>query len=110
MNYEKLMNPAKPVKTRFCPSPTGHIHLGNVRAALFSALFAKHKEGIFLLRIEDTDKSRSADEFTQLLMQKLRWLGLNWQEGPEVGGEHAPYWQSQRQAIYDSYYQQLQQQ
>lgn len=97
------------VKTRFCPSPTGHIHLGNVRAALFSALFAKHKQGTFLLRIEDTDRSRSSDEFTQLLMQELRWLGLQWQEGPEVGGQHEPYWQAQRQAIYDQYYEKLQQ-
>ncbi|CAN5457358.1 glutamate--tRNA ligase [soil metagenome] len=102
------MSQLNPIKTRFCPSPTGHIHLGNVRAALFSALFAKHKEGKFLLRIEDTDKSRSSDEFTQLLMQELRWLGLDWQEGPEVGGDHAPYWQSQRQPLYDQFYLQLQ--
>lgn len=95
------------VKTRFCPSPTGYLHLGNVRTALFSALFAKQSQGCFLLRIEDTDKTRSDDLFTQALMHDLRWLGLDWQEGVEAGGDAAPYYQSQRQAVYDRYYDQL---
>lgn len=95
------------LKSRFCPSPTGHLHLGNTRTALFNALLAKHHQGHFLLRIEDTDASRSFDHYTQALMGDLHWLGLHWQEGPEVGGPHAPYWQSQRQVIYNDYYMKL---
>lgn len=98
------------MKSRFCPSPTGHIHLGNVRTALFNALLAKKMGGVFLLRIEDTDKARSKSEYIQSLLQDLIWLGLHWQEGPEVGGEHGPYSQSERQRIYDRYYDQLIQQ
>lgn len=97
------------VKTRFCPSPTGRIHIGNVRTALFSALAALKLQGQFLLRIEDTDKERSSLEMAELLQYDLQWLGLTWQEGPGVEGEHGPYWQSQRYAIYDHYYQQLEQ-
>ncbi|MDP1573946.1 MAG: glutamate--tRNA ligase [Coxiellaceae bacterium] len=95
------------IKTRFCPSPTGYIHLGNVRTALFSALFAKHCEGSFLLRIEDTDQTRSEDIYTQALMRDLRWLGLQWDEGVDAKGDAGPYYQSQRQPIYDDYYDQL---
>src|SRR3989338_919745 len=87
------------MKTRFCPSPTGYLHLGNVRTALFSALFAMHNQGELLLRIEDTDKSRSDQQFSDAIMQDMRWLGLLWQGGP--------YYQSQRQNIYDGYYDQL---
>jgi glutamyl-tRNA synthetase len=92
-------------KTRFCPSPTGLMHLGNLRTALFSALLAKKLNGIFLLRIEDTDRARSKPEFTQAIFEDLRWLQLEWQEGPEHDKGHGPYWQSERQAIYDHYYQ-----
>ncbi len=99
--------PSATAKFRFCPSPTGLIHFGNVRTALFNALLAHKMQGILLLRIEDTDKERSKDEYTQALMSDLRWLGLHWNEGAEAGGEQGPYWQSQRQAIYDGYYQQL---
>lgn len=95
------------VKTRFCPSPTGYIHLGNVRTALFSALLASHHDGVFLLRIEDTDRERSNDVYTQALIQDLRWLGLEWQEGVDAGGEFGPYHQSHRQPIYDDYYHRL---
>lgn len=94
-------------KTRFAPSPTGLMHLGNVRTALFNALFAYQTGGTFLLRIEDTDLERSKDEFTQQLLNDLRWLGLLWQEGPEVGGAHPPYAQSQRGEIYAKYYDEL---
>lgn len=87
------------LKTRFCPSPTGFLHLGNVRTALFSALFAAHAQGDFLLRIEDTDKTRSEAQFSDAIMQDLQWLNLQWQDGP--------YYQSARQAIYDQYYDQL---
>jgi glutamyl-tRNA synthetase len=97
------------MKTRFCPSPTGNMHLGNARTALFNALFAKGQSGTFLLRIEDTDALRSHADFDTGLQEDLRWLGLDWQEGPRVGGDQAPYYQSQRQAIYDQYYQKLQQ-
>ena len=95
------------IRTRFCPSPTGLLHIGNVRAALFSNLFAKHANGIFLLRIEDTDAVRSDHQFTTILQSDLNWLGVKWQEGPEIGGPHAPYWQSQRRDIYDLYYKKL---
>jgi glutamyl-tRNA synthetase len=84
------------MKTRFSPSPTGQMHLGNVRTALFSFLLAHHAKGTFLLRIEDTDKTRSKPEFVQLLQDDLIWLGLNWDEGP--------FFQSKRQEIYGEYY------
>lgn len=95
------------MKVRFAPSPTGEMHLGNARTALFNALFARHQAGEFLLRIEDTDLARSKPELVALLQTDLRWLGLEWQEGPGISGPHAPYVQSQRQAIYEQYYQQL---
>ena len=95
------------IRTRFSPSPTGLLHLGNVRAALFSALFAAHSNGIFLIRIEDTDAARSEEQFIDRLLDDLHWLGIQWQEGPDVGGAHAPYRQSERHQIYDQYYQQL---
>ena len=95
------------MKTRFCPSPTGQIHLGNARTALFSALSAVNSHSKFVLRIEDTDLARSKQEYVDLLLQDLQWMGLNWQEGPGVNGENGPYYQSLRQEIYDQYYQQL---
>lgn len=88
------------VKTRFAPSPTGQLHLGNVRTALFNWLLAQRTGGVFLLRIEDTDAERSRDQFAADLQTDLRWLGLDWQEGPGVGGAHEPYAQSQRAEIY----------
>lgn len=94
-------------KTRFSPSPTGMLHLGNARAALFSDLYAAKCKGIFLLRIEDTDAVRSEEKYTNLLQDDLQWLGVHWQEGPVVGGDKGPYWQSQRSEIYNSYYAQL---
>lgn len=95
------------VKTRFCPSPTGLLHLGNLRTALFSALFAKSQQGIFLLRIEDTDQQRSEERYTEQLQTDLLWLGLNWQEGPQHDLGRGPYHQSKRAAIYADYYQRL---
>ncbi|MBB71344.1 MAG: glutamate--tRNA ligase [Legionellales bacterium] len=95
------------VKARFCPSPTGRIHLGNARTAILNALFAKSDQGVFLLRIEDTDPERSTKEYADGLMTDLKWLGLDWDEGPGVEGEAGPYWQSQRQAVYDQYYDEL---
>ncbi len=98
------------VKTRFAPSPTGLIHLGNVRTALFNALYARHGNGVFLLRIEDTDQARSRAEHTAALMDDLSWLGLDWQEGPAVGGVHGPYAQSQRGEMYQRFFTELEEQ
>lgn len=95
------------IKTRFAPSPTGFLHLGNVRTALFNALMARRWQGTFLLRIEDTDRERSRAEYIDALLEDLRWLGLQWQEGPQTGGPQAPYAQSERESIYEEYYGQL---
>ncbi|GAB6043217.1 glutamate--tRNA ligase [Endothiovibrio diazotrophicus] len=95
------------IKTRFAPSPTGHLHLGNARTALFNALAAARGGGTFLLRIEDTDGERSRDEFTRDLMEDLRWLGTPWQEGYGAEGALGPYAQSERLAVYERYYQAL---
>ena len=95
------------VKTRFAPSPTGLIHLGNVRTALFNALYASNQRGVFLLRIEDTDLERSRGEYILALMEDLHWLGLDWQEGPEADDGHGPYAQSQRDDIYQRYFAEL---
>lgn len=95
------------IKTRFAPSPTGFIHLGNARTALFNALLARKENGVFLLRIEDTDQDRSREEFVAALQEDMWWLGLHWHEGPAAGGEHGPYKQSQREPIYQRYFAQL---
>lgn len=96
-----------PLKTRFAPSPTGLIHFGNVRTALFNVLLARRHGGTFLLRIEDTDLERSREEFVEALKEDLRWLGLYWQEGEGEGGAAGPYRQSQRTAVYDAYLEKL---
>jgi glutamyl-tRNA synthetase len=88
------------VRVRFCPSPTGNPHVGLVRTALFNWAFARHHQGTLVFRIEDTDAARDSEESYQQLLDSLRWLGLDWDEGPEVGGPHAPYRQSQRMEIY----------
>ncbi len=88
-----------PVRVRFAPSPTGYLHIGGVRTALFNWLFAKHYGGQFLLRIEDTDEARYVPGAADNLMESLRWIGLNWDEGPDIGGPHAPYVQSQRKEV-----------
>ncbi len=98
------------IKSRFAPSPTGEIHLGNVRTALFNWLYAGSRQGVFVLRIEDTDLERSEKRHEQALIEDLHWLGVDWQEGPGCDGEHGPYHQSDRLAIYQQYYQQLQNQ
>jgi len=96
-----------PVKTRFAPSPTGLIHLGNVRTALFNYLLAQRYEGDFLLRLEDTDAVRSEERYEQALQDDLKWLSLAWQEGPGAGGDNGPYWQSERADIYKEYFDRL---
>lgn len=88
------------VRVRFAPSPTGYLHIGGVRTALYSWLWARRNEGRFVLRIEDTDVERSTAESVDVVLESMRWLGLDWDEGPEVGGPHAPYFQSERRAIY----------
>ncbi len=95
------------VRVRFAPSPTGYLHVGGARTALYNYLFARARGGTFVLRIEDTDAKRSNDASVQAIFAGLRWLGLAWDEGPEVGGEYGPYFQTQRRALYDSYVQRL---
>jgi glutamyl-tRNA synthetase len=86
----------RPVRVRFAPSPTGKLHIGGARTALFNWAYARRHGGVFLLRIEDTDPERSTKEYELAILDGLRWLGIHWQEGPDVGGPHAPYHQSQR--------------
>lgn len=99
------------LKTRFAPSPTGEMHFGNLRTALFNVLAAISHKGSFLLRVEDTDEERSRKEFEELLYTDFRWLGVEWQEGADSNGQHkgdkGPYRQSERKEIYDKYYQEL---
>jgi glutamyl/glutaminyl-tRNA synthetase len=95
------------IVTRFAPSPTGYLHVGGARTALFNWLWARKNGGTFLLRIEDTDQKRNTPTATAQVMQDLRWLGITWDQGPEVGGPHGPYLQSQRTEIYDRYIKQL---
>jgi glutamyl-tRNA synthetase len=90
----------KKVKVRFAPSPSGDLHVGNIRTALFDWAYARHTGGTFLFRIEDTDRSRVTDEYIAAAIDTLKWLGLTWDEGPEVGGPNGPYLQSQRLDIY----------
>ena len=91
------------VRVRFAPSPTGFLHVGGARTALFNWLFARHHQGTFLLRIEDTDKSRERHEAVQVVYNGLRWLGLGWDEGAGIGGDYGPYFQSERNSIYEKY-------
>ena len=99
---------SSPIRVRFAPSPTGYLHVGGARTALFNWLFARHYGGTFVLRVEDTDAARNTAEAVQVIYDGLRWLGLDWDEGPEAGGGHGPYFQSQRQAVYQRYFEQLQ--
>jgi len=98
-----MADTSTPARVRFAPSPTGFLHLGGLRTALFDWLFARHTGGQFILRIEDTDQKRYNPESLQDLMRGLRWLGLEWDEGPDIGGPYAPYIQSERKAIYGQY-------
>ncbi len=98
---------ARKTRVRFAPSPTGHLHVGNARTALFNWLFARHCGGTLVLRIEDTDLARSHETHVQNILKDLRWLGLDWDEGPDIGGEVGPYQQSQRLGIYQQYLKKL---
>ena len=95
------------VRVRFAPSPTGYLHIGNTRTALFNWIFARKYKGKFILRIEDTDIVRSDESFIEGLMRDLRWLKLNWDEGPDTGGEYGPYRQSDRLKKYQELAQKL---
>lgn len=88
------------VRTRFAPSPTGYMHIGGMRTAFFNWLWARHNDGQFILRIDDTDQFRNLEEALEPILEAFRWLGLDWDEGPEVGGPHVPYFQSQRGDLY----------
>src|SRR5882757_8952143 len=88
------------IRTRFAPSPTGFLHIGGVRTALFNWLFARHHGGQFILRIDDTDQERHVDDAVRRILEGFRWIGIDWDEGPEVGGASGPYYQSQRSEHY----------
>src|SRR5947199_8151721 len=88
------------VRTRFAPSPTGFLHIGGVRTALFNWLLARHHGGLFVLRIDDTDQQRHVEEAVALILDGFRWMGMDWDEGPERGGPFGPYFQSQRTEHY----------
>ncbi len=95
------------VRVRFAPSPTGFFHIGSARTALFNWLYARHTGGTFVLRIEDTDKERNTEEALQVLLEGMKWMGMDWDEGPDVGGDYGPYFQSQRKPIYDEHLKKL---
>src|SRR6266481_5266752 len=90
----------RPVRTRFAPAPSGSVHVGNARTALFSWAYARHHGGEFVLRVEDTDASRATEAAMHELIDVMRWLGVDWDEGPDGGGPHVPYRQSERFDLY----------
>ncbi len=98
--YHRRVSSSSNVRVRFAPSPTGHLHVGNARTALFNWLFARQAGGVMVLRIEDTDLERSEARFESQLLEDLKWMGIDWDEGPDVGGEYAPYRQSDRLDVY----------
>jgi glutamyl-tRNA synthetase len=102
-----MIEDSQPVRVRFAPSPTGYLHVGGARTALFNWLFARNQGGVFILRIEDTDKVRSTEESTGGILSSLHWLGLEWDEGPGVGGDYEPYFQMQRMPFYQAAMEQL---
>jgi len=97
------------VRVRFAPSPTGYLHIGGARTALFNWLYCRHNDGKLILRIEDTDRSRNTEEAAAAIYEGLEWLDLKWDEGPHVGGNYGPYFQSERDAIYEEYLTKLEQ-
>ncbi|MFZ2761439.1 MAG: glutamate--tRNA ligase family protein, partial [Trichococcus flocculiformis] len=97
----------KKIRVRYAPSPTGNLHIGNARTALFNYLFARHNDGEFIIRIEDTDQKRNLEHGEESQLQNLKWLGMDWDEGPDKPGKFGPYRQSERQHIYDPLIDQL---
>ncbi|MEE0705491.1 MAG: glutamate--tRNA ligase, partial [Adlercreutzia sp.] len=102
-----MTDSTKPVRVRFAPSPTGKLHIGGARTAIYNWAFARTMGGTFVLRIEDTDPERSTEENTQIILRALKWMGLDWDEGPEVGGPCGPYFQTQRTDTYEAALQKL---
>ena len=98
------------VRTLFAPSPPGYLHVGGARTALFNFLFARRHGGVFVLRVEDTDEARNTEEARDAIFSGMRWLGMDWDEGPQVGGAYGPYFQSERRGIYDKWFEVLRQQ
>ena len=98
---------SKTVRTRFAPSPTGYMHVGNLRTALYAYLMAKHTDGTFILRIEDTDQERYVEGAVDIIYNTLRETGLIWDEGPDIGGPVGPYVQSERMGMFKEYAEQL---
>ena len=90
------------VRVRFAPSPTGYLHIGGARTALFNWLFARKNGGRLILRIEDTDRERLKEDSVNQILESLKWLGIDWDEGPQKGGDYGPYYQSQRQEFYQA--------
>ncbi len=101
------MASASPIRVRFAPSPTGYLHVGGARSALFNYLYARHHDGVFILRIEDTDRGRYVEGAVEEIFESLRWLGLDWDEGPDIGGPAGPYVQSVRTRLYSEHAQRL---
>ena len=97
----------KKIRVRYAPSPTGNLHIGNARTALFNYLFARHNDGEFIIRTEDTDQKRNLEHGEESQLQNLAWLGMDWDEGPDKPGKFGPYRQSERQHIYDPLVDQL---
>ena len=95
------------IRVRYAPSPTGHLHIGNARTALFNYLFARNTGGKFIIRIEDTDEKRNIEGGEESQLKYLEWLGIDWDESVDKGGEYGPYRQSERNHIYSKYYQEL---
>ena len=95
------------VRVRFAPSPTGYLHIGGARTAIYNWLYARHTGGKFLLRIEDTDRHRYVPDALNDIMASLQWLGMDWDEGPEAGGDYGSYFQSERLELYQKYAEQL---
>ena len=93
------------IRVRYAPSPTGHLHIGNARTALFNYLFARHYKGKFIIRIEDTDTKRNVKDGEKSQLDNLKWLGIDWDEGPDKPGDYGPYRQSERKEIYQEYIQ-----
>jgi glutamyl-tRNA synthetase len=106
-NESEKITKEKPVRVRFAPSPTGYLHIGSARTAFFNWLFARKNNGVFVLRIEDTDIERHMEETIELIKSSLNWMGINWDEGPDAGGDHGPYRQSERKQIYKEYAERL---
>jgi glutamyl/glutaminyl-tRNA synthetase len=102
-----MPNPENHIRVRFAPSPTGHLHVGGARTALYNYLYARKTGGKFILRIEDTDAKRSTAESYKGIIESMEWLGLNWDEGPLRGGDFGPYTQSRRRVLYNNEAQKL---